>query len=126
MARHFMRSWKPLLRARKRMLVKCHALCRVCVYSFACTCPDSLIMSTICKHIHLVKRTIMNESLDQPNDAPEHTPTDSGQPSLDEIENILTCIRSKTDDVNTLKRRIQRHTSSNHGRDEWLRQLSCP
>lgn len=81
--------------------------CRVCVHAFACTCPDSLIMSTICKHIHLVKRTIMNESVDQPNDAPEHTPTDSGQPSLDEIENILTCIRSKTDDVDTSKRRIK-------------------
>lgn len=81
--------------------------CQVCVHSFACTCPDSLIMSTICKHIHLVKRTIMNESLDQPNDVPEHTPTDSGQPSLDEIENILTCIRSKTDDVDTSKRRIK-------------------
>lgn len=30
--------------------------CRICVHLYVCNCPDSLITSTICKHIHLVCR----------------------------------------------------------------------
>ncbi|XP_033633577.1 uncharacterized protein LOC117295121 [Asterias rubens] len=32
--------------------------CNVCVHTFFCNCPDCLINSTICKHIHLVQRFI--------------------------------------------------------------------
>ena len=28
--------------------------CQICVHTYSCTCPDSLITATICKHIHLV------------------------------------------------------------------------
>lgn len=30
--------------------------CNICYHKYACTCPDFLIYSTICKHIHLVQR----------------------------------------------------------------------
>lgn len=30
--------------------------CNVCVHTFNCTCPDSQIYHTICKHVHLVVR----------------------------------------------------------------------
>ena len=38
----------------------CPLLCRdcaVCVHAFSCTCTDSALRNTICKHIHLVMRT---------------------------------------------------------------------
>ena len=40
----------------------CHVrckLCNICAHSFTCTCLDSILRSTICKHIHLV--VIKNE-----------------------------------------------------------------
>lgn len=30
--------------------------CNICVHMYVCNCPDSLIATTICKHIHLVCR----------------------------------------------------------------------
>ena len=35
--------------------IKCRECC-VCVHSYSCTCPDSLLQHTICKHVHLVVR----------------------------------------------------------------------
>ena len=34
---------------------KCRECC-ICVHSYSCTCPDSLLQHTICKHVHLVVR----------------------------------------------------------------------
>jgi hypothetical protein len=31
--------------------------CGICVHEYLCTCPDSVLCGTICKHIHLVVRT---------------------------------------------------------------------
>ena len=30
--------------------------CDICVHLYSCTCPDSLLQHTICKHVHLVVR----------------------------------------------------------------------
>lgn len=35
--------------------LKCRG-CNICVHMYVCNCPDSLIATTICKHIHLVCR----------------------------------------------------------------------
>lgn len=35
--------------------IKCHE-CSICVHLLSCTCPDSLLKHTICKHVHLVIR----------------------------------------------------------------------
>ena len=40
----------------------CHVRCKpcnICAHSFTCTCLDSILRSTICKHIHLI--VIKNE-----------------------------------------------------------------
>lgn len=78
--------------------------CHLCVHSFTCTCPDSIIMSTICKYIHLVKCSILHDPSQPPSD-------DKGDISMDcpqqEIENILTCIRSHPDDIGSSKCRIK-------------------
>ena len=61
-------------------------------------------MSTTCKHVHLVKRSILHDPSQLPSD-------DKGDISMDcpqqEIENILTCIRSNPDEIGSSKRRIK-------------------
>ena len=41
--------------------IKCSE-CRICVHQYLCNCPDSLIQSTICKHVHLLQHFLL-----QPN-----------------------------------------------------------
>ena len=77
--------------------------CHLCVHSFTCTCTDSLIMSTIYKHVHLVKGSILQDPSQPPSDDSRDTSMDCPQ----EIENILTCIRSHPDDIDSSKRRIK-------------------
>ena len=35
--------------------------CGICIHSFSCTCHDSLLHGSICKHIHLVARFITSK-----------------------------------------------------------------
>lgn len=42
--------------------IRCPTCC-VCIHSFTCTCPDSLLHGIICKHVHLVIRS--NETTEQ-------------------------------------------------------------
>ena len=47
---------------------------RVCIHQYTCTCPDSLIQSTICKHIHLLQRYLSQDqsiAMDGPGDDSE-------------------------------------------------------
>jgi hypothetical protein len=36
--------------------------CQICIHQYVCNCPDSLILHTLCKHIHLVERYRTRES----------------------------------------------------------------
>ena len=36
--------------------------CNTCTHIFKCTCIDSLVHSTVCKHVHIVQMTVENES----------------------------------------------------------------
>ena len=36
--------------------------CQICIHQYVCNCPDSLILHTHCKHIHLVERYSKRES----------------------------------------------------------------
>ncbi len=44
--------------------LKCQE-CRICVHMYVCNCPDSLITTTICKHIHLVCRSSTYQDAEQ-------------------------------------------------------------
>ena len=46
--------------------VKCSE-CNICIHQYVCNCPDSLIQSTICKHVHLLQRFLL-----QPNNPMEN------------------------------------------------------
>ena len=78
--------------------------CELCIHSLLCTCPDSLIMNTICKHIHLVKRSFQGGT-DELTNASVEMPSNDGQQQ--EIEQILTGIRSHPDDIAALKTRVK-------------------
>jgi len=53
--------------------------CNICVHSFNCTCPDSQIYHTICKHIHLVAQ---HDSYTAENKYIEATSTMKGNENL--------------------------------------------
>uniref|UniRef100_T1J6V6 C2H2-type domain-containing protein n=1 Tax=Strigamia maritima TaxID=126957 RepID=T1J6V6_STRMM len=38
--------------------LKC-SICNICIHDFVCSCPDSLYVKTICKHIHFVASKVM-------------------------------------------------------------------
>ena len=38
--------------------------CSICIHQYSCTCMDSLLQVTICKHIHLTMR-LLNKSSDE-------------------------------------------------------------
>ena len=33
-------------------------ICNICIHQYCCECPDSILQTTICKHIHLVVRVV--------------------------------------------------------------------
>ena len=37
--------------------------CNICVHIFLCNCPDSLIQSTICKHVHLLQTALATKEI---------------------------------------------------------------
>ena len=55
--------------------------CHICVHQYTCTCPDSLIKSTICKHIHLVIRAITTDQTER-DDPLQHSPMDRTEEAI--------------------------------------------
>ena len=58
-------------------------VCSVCVHTFSCTCPDSLLHGTICKHVHLVVRSAGNTQLNPP------------QPNVQSSGTLLSSVQNK-------------------------------
>ena len=80
--------------------LKCNE-CDICVYLFSCTCPDSLLQHTICKHVHLVVQQRSKLSLK----VPDQTKQDSTYSNLN-----ITLLKEVTPpcllNVDLLKHRI--------------------
>ena len=73
--------------------------CSICLHTYSCSCADSLIRSTICKHMHLVARLCAQTSCN------------SVQPSVQEMEYQQETLLAnlKSDKVATgLKERVKR------------------
>lgn len=51
--------------------VKC-AHCSACIHMFTCTCADSHLQTTVCKHVHIVQIMILNESDTRHEDSVGH------------------------------------------------------
>ena len=41
--------------------------CDICIHQYSCTCPDSLVRLTICKHIHLLIRKLYQNNMHRIN-----------------------------------------------------------
>ena len=57
----------------------CHIRCKecnICIHEYTCTCPDSLLNVTMCKHIHLVIRYI-NSNFNRITAEPSNVPMKS-------------------------------------------------
>jgi hypothetical protein len=75
--------------------------CQVCTHQFSCTCPDSLIRTTICKHVHLLVRKLGIK------------PTiPSLITSQNDIEEIVKELQAPPSDDTTLKRNILKQIST--------------
>lgn len=82
--------------------------CNVCVHQFDCNCPDSLITHTICKHIHLVGRHIIDQKQKREADKGEIDINTSTPQLMDDLEIITETLKvSGPTDANTIKQRIQ-------------------
>ena len=78
---------------------------------FNCSCPDSLITGSICKHIHLVKRTITpaDQMMSKPSKE-ENGSADS--PLVDddmaEVDFIKACVKTTTStDISESKKKLK-------------------
>jgi hypothetical protein len=97
---------------------KCHLSCiecGICIHCFVCTCPDSLILHTICKHIHLVQRalsfakdnSIDCEDCDFVDDLVDNCNSEEIQrltcfaqmPNVADVENIRARVKSRIADM---------------------------
>lgn len=77
--------------------------CNICVHCYTCNCPDALIQSTICKHIHLVVRYQHTHSPSPPQDAtvPHASKTDT-------TVLLRTMQKEKNDNIVHLKNRMHK------------------
>lgn len=46
--------------------------CDICIHQYSCTCPDSLVRLTICKHIHLLSRKLCPDSINRSKGTPTY------------------------------------------------------
>ena len=87
--------------------------CEVCLHQYSCTCPDSVILSTICVHIHLIRIFVLN---------PQHVPLagirssvaaalSSPKPFVNTTKNIGATFDITSSSSSSLKK-ISQNTSS--------------
>lgn len=79
--------------------VRCEQ-CKICIHEFQCSCPDSLIMSTICKHIHLVKHFMKENTADEMMEV-------TCDNKLEEMPFLVKCVQTKDNNVENTKKRIK-------------------
>ena len=69
--------------------------CGVCMHTFMCNCPDSLVLNNMCKHIHLVRRFMQSDSESETNDALDGMDVDGNYMEA-ELEKIADTVQTKT------------------------------
>ena len=72
--------------------------CQICIHQYVCNCPDSLILHTICKHIHLVERYRKSES-DDPDELTmkigyDNADSDDDSYNIEEINRLRSFAQS--------------------------------
>ena len=88
--------------------------CQICIHQYVCNCPDSLILHTLCKHIHLVERYRKRE----PNDLTietddENVDGDDNSYNLEEINRLRSFAQSDDKvDFLSIRNRVTRKISN--------------
>ncbi len=88
--------------------------CQICIHQYVCNCPDSLILHTLCKHIHLVERYRKRE----PNDLTietddENVDGDDNSYNLEEINRLRSFAQSDDKvDLLSIRNRVTRKISN--------------
>lgn len=84
---------------RQNCQLKCQE-CNICVHMYVCNCPDSLIATTICKHIHLVCRSSTSQDENYARQWSEDGTDSSETQRTDQNKKNLA---EKTAEINFLK-----------------------
>ncbi len=77
-------------------LLRCQR-CNICLHRFLCNCPDSLIQSTICKHVHLLQTVLTmqgNKENHEITDIPLNFDADRTEYVKEEVEALTVICQS--------------------------------
>ena len=94
-------------------LLRCQR-CNICVHMFLCNCPDSLIQSTICKHVHLLQ-TVLKMQGNKENcditDIPLTFVADRKEYVKEEVKVLASNMpkQRERNDVSQVTQRLQEH-----------------
>ena len=88
--------------------------CQICIHQYVCNCPDSLILLTLCNHIHLVERYRTRESNELTMEADDgHVGSDDNSYDLEEINRLRSFAQSVDKvDVVSIRNRVTRKISN--------------
>lgn len=90
----------------------CQSGCKnTCIHTFSCTCADSLMRGTVCKHIHLVSMLTNNNNC-------LLTPTSSTTPDSGEVD-------SRTEELQLLVSQIKKNSTPQPRTDELKMQVKA-
>ena len=88
--------------------------CNICVHIFLCNCPDSLIRSTICKHVHLLQTVLATEQSKENcdiTDVPSNFDADKKDYIREEVKVMANNMpkQRERDEVGQVIQRLQGH-----------------
>ena len=78
--------------------LKCYN-CEICCHSYSCSCNDFLLNKTICKHIHLLHRSIARSSTTQ-----NHTETNIDTVESENISAFVPLFTKETNKITSKKK----------------------
>ena len=74
----------------------CCSSCKVCVHQYSCSCMDSTLHATVCKHVHLVAMTFNKVTEDKEN----------AESSLEYFSSLLESKTDKKNQIATLRQQV--------------------
>ena len=88
--------------------------CQICIHQYVCNCPDSLILHTLCKHIHLVERYSKRESNESTMDTDDdNVQGDDNSYDVEEINRLKSFAQSEEKvDLLSVRNRVTGKISS--------------
>ena len=94
--------------------------CDICIHEYSCTCPDSLVRLTICKHIHLLLRIFrpndIHNSKTPPSYIIKNDEVNKHDNILQEVKNSskkrLGCAIDLNKNIDTLKLLVSQNSDS--------------